>query len=104
MGNKQQQLSRTALIKHSALAQRPAVYCILDRSRPDWAPTKKSGRCHDYRLPPRRERGRNQTALTVAHPCSRQPKSRRLGSTQSATATRSLRLERSHLRREDNWA
>ncbi|TNN71399.1 hypothetical protein EYF80_018348 [Liparis tanakae] len=39
-GNKQQQLSRMGLIKHSALAPRPAVYCALDQSRPDRPPPK----------------------------------------------------------------
>ena len=49
-GNKQQQLSRMGLIKHSASALQPEDYCSLDQSRPDW-PRQRPRRCHDHRLP-----------------------------------------------------
>ncbi|KAK5860019.1 hypothetical protein PBY51_021528 [Eleginops maclovinus] len=50
-GNKQQQLSKAGLIKHSALALQPADCCSLDQSRPD-RPHQKAHRCHDHRLTP----------------------------------------------------
>lgn len=88
-GNKQRQLSRIGLIKHSASALQPADYSSLDQSRPDW-PWKRHAvamitDCHGKGMPGRKRSRRKWTVPTVAHPRFLQPLySRAPGSTCSA--------------------
>lgn len=88
-GNKQQQLSRIGLIKHSASALQPADYSSLDQSRPDWPCQRHAVAmitdCHGKGMPGRKRSRRHWTVPTVAHPRFLQPLySRALGSTCSA--------------------
>lgn len=72
-GNKQQQLSRTGLIKQSAIALYLTGCCSLDRSRPERSRQRLfvamiTG-CHSKWMPGRKRRT-SRKAYTVVHSCS----------------------------------